>query len=200
MIKTVPSNFIGQKNTGYVLLTLLSEKTRNQIVSLLKDLTSELPGVLWPMPPAQLHITLCEIIQPKPYADDKDILYQQHKDLYENEPSKILSRLPKFTITLDTIECSPQAIIVKSSDASSFNHIRDRLVKSLPLPNETRTPPDIIHTSIARYLKEVDLESVKQIAAQHKVHIEEEITGFKLIKTKVSPLQEYEVIKNYPLA
>lgn len=199
MIKTVPANFTGKENVGYILLALLSEETKNHIAELLKDLNTQLPGVLWSMPPKQMHITLCEIIQPKPYTSDKDTLYKLHQDLYEDVPAKILSNLPKFTVTLDIIECSPQAVIVRSSDASSFNSIRSQLVKSMPMPEETRTPPDIIHSSIARYLKEVDIEKVRKVIARHHIHVEEEITEFKLLRNEIPPLQKYEVLKTYPL-
>jgi hypothetical protein len=103
-----------------------------------------------------------------------------------------LSNTPKFTITFDTIEASPQAVIVKASDSSKFNSIRAELTANIQLPDETRTPPDITHTSIARY--------VKEIVARHRIKIEEEVTEFKLIKTEIPPLQKYEVLKTYALA
>jgi len=199
MIQTVPADFIGKENVGYVLLALLSENAQTRISELLKDLNMTLPGALWTMPPKQMHITLCEIIQPKLYTEDKDILYKRHEALYENAPAQILSSLPRFTITFNIIECSPQAVIIRSNNASSFNSIRNQLVKTVPMPTETRTPPDIIHSTIARYLKEMDVEKVQQVIMQHKVFIEEEITEFKLLRVSVPPLCKYETLKTYPL-
>jgi hypothetical protein len=160
MTKTIPAEYIGRPNLGYVLVALPSEKTKARLATLLGELAVELPDVIWRMPPEQLHITLCEIIQPKPYSEDKEKLYNLHKEEYENIPEQILSAMPKFTIALDVIESSPQAIIVRSSNPSSFNLIRSQLVQNMQLPTETRTPPDIIHSSIARYVLEVDLERV----------------------------------------
>lgn len=196
---TVPADYIGKESIGYALLAPVSENTKNQIISLLDSLSVALPGVLWPMPPKQLHITLCEIIQSKTYSQDKETLYKLHKEQYENAPAQILSTLPKLTVTFNIIEASAQAIIVKSKDAASFNAIRAELVANMSLPSETRTPPDIIHSTIARYLKETELERVQEVVARHKIIIEEKVSEFKLIRSEIPPLQKYEVLRAYPL-
>lgn len=200
MTKTVPAEYIDREALAYVLLAIPSENAKNQIMNLLNQLTAELPGVLWPMPTEQLHITLCEIIQPKDYSHDKEALYKLHQEQYENAPVAILSTLPKFTVTFDTIEASSQAIIIRASDSSVFNAIRAKLVENMQLPTETRTPPDITHSSIARYLKEIDLEKVREVITRHDIKIEEEISEFKLLRTEVPPMQKYKTLKTYPLA
>ena len=200
MTTTVPDNHIGIKALGYTLLALPSNETKQQLTNLLRALSAELPGVLWSMPAEQLHITLCEIIQTKDYSQDKEALYNLHKDQYENVPARLLSKTPKFTVTFDLIEASPQAIIVRCSNSDNFNDIRSRLIAEMELPGETRTPPDITHSSIARYLQTIDLELVQTIVAKHKINIAEEITGFKLVRTEMLPLQKYEVLKDFRLA
>ncbi len=200
MSVTIPDDRIGIENLGYALLAIPSNKTKQRIIDLLNVLAAELPEVLWLMPPEQLHITLCEIIQPKNYSQDKEVLYNLHKDQYESVPAQILFKTPRFTITFDSIEASPQAIIVRCSDSDNFNDIRSKLVAEMELPSETRTPPDITHSSVARYSRVTDLESVQAIVARHKINIREEITSFMLVRTKVLPLQKYEVLKDFPLA
>lgn len=199
MTKTVVADFIGKENLGYAFLALLSDDAKRRIVDLLDELATELPGVLWVMPPERLHITLCEIIQPKEYSQDKESLFASRQEEYQDIPARILSDTPKFRVKFDTIEASPQAIILRASDSSRLNGIREKLVAHMQLPSETRTPPDITHSSVARYLKEVELEEVQKIVARHKITIEEEITEFQLIRSKIPPLQNYSVLKAYPL-
>lgn len=200
MTKTVPADYIGQQNLGYVLLALPSDNFKSHIATLLHELTAELPGAIWPMPPEQLHITLCEIIQPKEYSQDKEVLFERHRNQYEHAPAEILAKVPKFTVTFDTIEVSPQAIIVRASNSDAFNAIRAKLVGAMQFPRETRTPPDITHSSIARYLKAIELEEVQAVVAKHWLLVEDEITQFKLIRTAIPPLQQYEILKTFPLA
>ncbi len=200
MTNTQIAEYIGQPNLGYVLVALPSGNMQRQITDLLDKLSRQLPGIIWPMPSQQLHLTLCEIIQPKDYSQDKEALYKLHQAQYENTLSQILADTSKFTVTLNTIEASPQAIIVRASDSSTFNSIRAKLVANIQLPRQTRTPPDITHSSIARYLQEVDLDKVQRVIARHSIVIEEEIAQFKLLKTLIPPLQEYQVLETYPLA
>lgn len=199
MLKTDPADFIGKTNLGYALLAFLSDNARNQVAALLQELSAALPGVLWTMPPEQLHITLCEIVQPKEYSRDKDSLFASFQKKYQNTLVQILSDTPKLTVTFDTIEARPQAIIIKATNSSSLNSIRAKLTARMRLPDETRTPPDITHSSIARYLKEMDLEKVQGVVAAHTMNLREEITEFKLIRNEVLPLQKYEVLGTYLL-
>lgn len=200
MTMTVPADYIGEEKLGYSLLAIPSENTKRLIEKLLNELTVELPGTLWSMPPEQLHITLCEIIQPKDYAQDKEDLFRLHQQQYENIPGEILSQFPEFAITFDVLEASPQAIIIRASDSSAFNSIREKLITNIQLPDETRTPPDITHSSIARYIKTVELESVQDIVTRHRVNITEEIVDFKLVRNEIPPLQKYKILKTFSLA
>lgn len=127
MAKTIPTDHTGKQSLGYVLLALPSENFKKHVSTLLRELEAELPGIIWPLPSEQLHITLYEIIQPKEYSQDKETLFSLHQEQYENAPDEILSRSPKFSVTFDTLEVSPQAIIVKASDSSVFNSIRANL-------------------------------------------------------------------------
>jgi hypothetical protein len=63
---------------------------------------------------------------------------------------------------------------------------------------ETRPPPAIIHSSIARHLKEVDLGQVQEVISRHKIFIEEEVAEFKLLRYEILPLQKYKVLRGLP--
>ena len=74
-----------------------------------------------------------------------------------------------------------------------------KIVANLKLPEETRTPPEITHSSIARYQTETDLELVREAIAAYDINIKEEVSEFVLIKNIIPPLQKYEVLRTYPL-
>lgn len=200
MPNTIPAESIEQEEIGYALLAFLSDAARNAVTDLLKALDAELPHMLWCMPPAALHITLCEIIQPKIYEQDKDVLYSEHQREYINLPGTILANFKKVRVTFNTIEASPNAIIIRGSDEGDFEAIRTQLVEQLPIPAQTKRPPDIIHSSIARYIAQVDLAKVQAALKHHHIAFEEEIQEFKLVRSTTQPLLNYEIIKTYPLA
>ncbi len=199
MIYTIPVDNIGEETVNYVLLALLSQKTRSKLTELLSNLNTELPNMLWLMPAEQMHITLCEIIQPKNYSVDKDVLYASRKDEYEDAIGNILSSISSFNVTFDILEASTKAIITRCSNTNTFNSIRSQLMKNIQFPSETKLPPDITHSSIARYLKKIDLELVQNGLQNHTLSLDEEVTEFKLLRNTVYPLQNYEIIKSYSL-
>jgi 2'-5' RNA ligase len=199
MLETIPANNIGQEEMGYVLLALLSDNAQSQITNLLGDLDRELPDTLWCMPPNALHITLCEIYQPKDYGQDKTSLFEQNKQQYEDAARKVLADFSKIAVNFNAIEASTGAIIVRGQDDGSFNAIRAQLVERLPLPVETKRPPDIVHSSIARYTKAVSLDEVRRAVAGDQIDFSEEVTEFKLVRCTVQPLLKYEVMQTYPL-
>jgi hypothetical protein len=180
-----------------IAVALLSETGQQQLTSLLEGLRERLGDTIWPMPAAALHITLCEIIQPKPYIEDKAALLKNFPH-YEAVLEEILT-MPPIPITFDTIEVSPQTIIVRGRDNGTFNRIREQLVEKLPLPNETKSPPDIIHSSIARYTKEVDMEEVKAVVADFSISFVETISEFQLLRQTAPHLLNYIIARRYAL-
>lgn len=180
-------------------MALLSTDTQRQLASLLAELSAELGDAAWVMPAEALHITLCEIVQFKDYSQDPQKIYEQHSTEYIHRTADIMAKYDPITISFDLLHVSPQAIIIKGTDNGSFNQIRKEQVDLLPLPAETKMPPDIIHSSIARFVKEVPLEDVERIVKKHSINIQETVSEFKLIHGLVSPLLKYEVIQSYPL-
>lgn len=199
MIKTEVQDTLGESRDAYCLLALLSEKTKRELSILLKKLEEDLGEAIWVMPLEALHITLCEIIQSKDYNTNKEELYAKHSDEYENITAKTLKGYEPIGVSFDTIEVSPQAIIVKGTDNGSFESIRKQLVNDLPLPEKTKLPPTIIHSTIARFRESVDVNNVKNIVKQNMIEVEEVVSEFKLIHLHVTPLLEYDTLRTYQL-
>ena len=107
MTRTIPGIFNGIDSIGYAYLTVLSDSAKEQIRELLENLCRELPDAIWPMPIEQLHITLCEIVQPKDYSQDKELLFTLHQGEYLDKPFQLFADTQKFTVTFDVIESVP---------------------------------------------------------------------------------------------
>lgn len=196
---TQPAQYLGSADNAYALVALLSAGTKQQILSLLDSLKDEIGEGLWTMPSDALHVTLCEIIQPKPYSQDKQLLYEANARKYENVPAEILRQFRPIEVHFNKIEVSPQAIIIRGEDDGSFNKIRQQLVEKMPLPKETKFPPDIVHTSIARFTKPLELERIKGIVANHAFDCVETVNEFKLVNNLAPPLLSYRTVRTYRL-
>jgi hypothetical protein len=199
MPSTRIQNDIGAQDNGCAAVSLLSKSAQEAIMRLQEQLAGQLEGTIWTMPATSLHTTLCEIIQPKPYSQDKQLLYETNHVAYEAVLAEVLSRYKPIDVAFNTIEVSPQAIIVLSDDNGVFNKIRAELVERLPFPEETKKPPDVVHSSIARFTKEVDIEKVKAVAEQFDINFTEIIREFQFMYPIWPHLLHYDVVRRYPL-
>lgn len=199
-VETIPAQYLNEPSIGYVYAALLSEHAQSKITELLESMRQELPGIIWTMPPDALHITLCEVIQSrKPYSEDKDTLFARRQDEYFDGAAHALKGISVLNVVFNQIEVSKDAIIIRTQDGAPFNDIRATLLSHISLPDETKRPPGIIHSSIARYQQAVDIETVQSVAASHRINFTEEITQFKLLRTTVPPLLEYEELTSFTL-
>ena len=180
-----------------IAVALMSAHAQQQVQVLLQKITQRLGDTVWPMPADTLHITLCEVIQPKPYVEEKELLLK-NLPRYQSVLEEILA-VPAISVTFTAIEASPQAIIIKGQDDGTFNRLRKQLVSKLPLPNETKAPPEIIHSTIARFRNEVDLDMVKSVIADLKVNFVEAVCEFQLLLKTAPHLVTYTLVQRYPL-
>ena len=190
---------IGRKDNANGVCSLLSSKGQRQVIEILKQLNDELGDSVWCMPPSSLHITLCEIMQARAYPEDKEVLFQRNLDRYKHALDTVLNEVGPIEILFDRLEVSPNAIIIRGSDDTALNAIRSRLVELLPLPVETKQPPTIVHSSIARFTKELDLSMVESIVARRHVSFSETITEFQLIHNGSPHMLNYEVVFRHSL-
>ena len=196
---TVPADFIGRYGLGYAFVAFPSAALAEEVSHIQRALGRVLPHSCWFMPPPTLHLTLCEIIESKVYEQDKEKLYEANKDLYVAGAAQAFSGMPAFSVRFHRIEASADAIIVRGEDGGEFNALRRRLLKQFSLPQETKMPPPIIHSTIARYTQSIPLQAVRQAVKEQRLSIVEPITEFVLLKTTIRPLLEYEVLARYPL-
>lgn len=190
---------IGAEDNANGVCSLLSPKGQQQVASLLEHVKEELGDVVWCMPLSSLHITVCEIMQAKPYGEDKEVLFQRNQERYKQALRAVLHNVKPISVTFDRVEVSPQAIIIRGNDDHAFDDIRKKLVVALPLPKQTKQPPAIIHSSIARFTKEVDLSVVEAVVAKLSVSFTEVIAEFQLMHN-VSPHNlSSEIAARFPL-
>lgn len=200
MEQTIVADWIGKTNIGYGACALVTAESQKKITSLLSKLDEELPGTLFCMPAHALHITLCEVIVAlHSYSENMDTLLDTYAGRFDKELRSILVGQQPIDIHFQSLEASPNAIIIKGTDDGSFKRIRDEIVRRGLLPPETKLPPTIIHSSIARYEKAVPLDSVQQVVAKYDVDFVERVGTFTTMKGISEPLIEYEVAGEYKL-
>ena len=201
MRKSIPVNWIGQKNEGYIVNAGFSDENTKKIQELMNELEEKFGSALFLPEPHTLHITLLDWIKPLTNYEvkDKKVLFGSIKNKYDQQLTKILKDYDPINVLIDEIEIHPTTIILKGKDDGTFQEIRDRFVGSIGDGFLGMEPPKIIHTSIARFKKEIDLAEVEKIISTRKMKFTERVETFRLLNSHETPFINFDLIKSYKL-
>jgi hypothetical protein len=161
---TIPSPETGRPVDGYIVIAPLSQKSKDAIYAIQDAIQAAFPrNRFWFPRGDQLHITFAHIVTP-------NVAYPEpHNAVWEHVRSQALAALKKripdplaINVTFDTIVASNISVILKGYDKGTYDKLRKDFVSGFTLPEASRRPPDIIHTSIARFYDEIDMDQVQK--------------------------------------
>lgn len=198
---TQPVDWVNEPFIGYVMNAEFSDdnaKILMELIDLIKVMFSD--AVFCP-PRSALHITLLDWIAPLIDYDgqDKDALFADIKPSYDKAMSEILATINPITVRFDTVKVSPSTIYVVGHDNGEFQQIRKQFVDKVDLLPNTKLPPQIIHSSIARFTRPIELSLVDTFIANQQLDITQVISNFRLIHTTREPNLEFNTLKRYEL-
>lgn len=196
---TRPAQFLGGEDRTYVLVAVPSEGVIDAISVVQSKLVESFPNAIWAMPHAALHITLLELMQRGEFSVDKDDFYLQNKSRIHTSIMKILSLAKPIRLHFDSIVVSQDAVTVQSSDVAECNKLRSGLVAQLILPPDTKAPPPIVHSSIARYKSPVPAAHIERVVANINIDVSMTVQYFELRRTIVQPMQKFDVLETFSL-
>jgi hypothetical protein len=86
-----------------------------------------------------------------------------------------------------------------SVDVNSYERLRERFVENFKeLPQPTHRPPTIIHVTIARFRKELNLDEVRAIVDGLGVAFVLQTTELQLIHETKIYVQSHDIIARFP--
>lgn len=196
---TLPAN-VDRQTVGYVVNSSFSEDNLATLVAIQKEIALPLNDAIWIVPPSALHITLLDLLTPgTSYHEDKDTLYDKHGPTYISALDKILASQAPISVTFDTIEVHPAAIIIKGHDDGSYDKIRNQFLSIVDLDPITKKPPTIIHSTIAKFQKPIALDRVRSVLADKSIRVVNEVKNFRVVREHQIYMRNYQLIKNYRL-
>lgn len=197
--QTTPSTF-NINSHGYIIISPLSENLKKQIYVIQNKLANKFgKSVFWFPEKDQLHITFAHIISPDAsYPVNPTILYENLSPTAIKTLDKITPETLNICVNFGTVEAHPSAIILKGHDDGSYDSIRRQFSDSITLPSQTRRPPNIIHSTIARFRQKIDLNTIQNFVEDFKLDQPEDLTELLLIHETKIYAQEYNIIKRFP--
>jgi hypothetical protein len=200
---STPVNWVGQAHLGFVINAAFSPENSALIGTWLEGLQHQVPQGLYTMDSKGLHITVLDWVAPLfDYAGiDKRALYTNLQKTYEPAFRSITDSMEAFDVRFDEVRVTPGAIILLGQDNGQFRALRDRFMNSVQLPEGGKQLPNIIHSSLARFIApEIELSQVEGYAAEHPLVFTQNISEFRLVETRREPMQDFTVIDAFKLA
>ena len=199
-LHTNPSEFWGSYRSSYVLNTQLSKEGIDLIQSLHRALQDNFSDAILIPPDNALHITLMDWIAPLvAYSEDKEHLFTSHFPQYDVSLKHTLQNQHPIQVKFNQIKVTPDAIIIIGKDDGSYDRIRSEFLKQQDLIPGTKRPPQIIHSTIARFSNPVEIEKVQEAVQGIQINFVQVIDHFRLTKESRVPMLEFEEIKRYLL-
>ncbi len=194
------TGYINQEAIGYLVNTGLSTTLQNRILKIQRRLIDAFGDAIWCAPTETLHITLMDWLAPLiTYDKPKDALFEDIYPAYDEALKECLINIGKINITFDTIRASETAVFAVGHDNGQINIIRHNFLNKITLLPDTKSPPDIIHFSIARFTARLKIEDVENVLTSCSINLVEEVNSFRLIRETKLPMLEYQKLKEYKL-
>lgn len=179
----------------------LSEQATLEIEKLQHAFQEHFGENIWAAPPETLHITLLDWLAPLvSYEKDKDALFNELLETYEQALKSALADTSVQNIVFNRLIISPGAITITADTAAdAFNHVRNDFLARAELLPGTKMPPNIVHSTILRFVGEIAMSDVENFANTQQFEIYNTIETFRLVRETRLPMLEYSVIKEYSL-
>jgi 2'-5' RNA ligase len=196
------ADWVGKPYEGYVVNAEFSDENKAQLQQLIQEMQQILGNAAHCMPPESLHITLLDWIAPLVDYDgaDKAGLFEQIKPEYDAAMSEAIASVGQpIEIHFDELRVSPSTIFITGRDNGEFQKIRDEFVERIQLLPDTKRPPQIVHSSLARFTDRISLDGINAFIARHNLDMTQRVDDFRLVHTMREPMLEFEILKRYHL-
>ncbi|MFZ2494570.1 MAG: hypothetical protein WAW60_02235 [Candidatus Saccharimonadales bacterium] len=201
MNRTQPVNWLEQRHEGYMVNTVFSDENATVLDTINTQLSDELDDAVYTTTRDSLHITLLDWIAPLVDYDetDKNLLYKRICDEYDTALEKACYNVGQIAVHFTEIRVSPSTIFIVGHDDGQFQAIRERFLDNVKLLPGTKLPPTIIHSSLARFTKEINMDAVEKAVSNHHIDFMQHIDWFRLVHSYREPLLEFDELKRYKL-
>jgi hypothetical protein len=200
MEKTIPDSNLNKRRIGYVVNSTFSPENQESILRLQQRLATKFGNGLWLPLPGSLHITLMDWLAPLvDYDRPKDETFPDIYDEYDRALTEATKGMGPIEVRFGTIGASHNAIFIQGEDSGQYQEIRKKFLGKVSLLPNTKLPPTLIHSTIARFIRPLNLAAVREYTGQQQIKFDHITNAFRLIRTTDTKMEDFKVIKSYEL-
>jgi|GEM_PF-2048371 len=197
---TKPSPETGRSVDGYIVIAPLSQQSKDVIYVLQDAIQKQFPNNRFWFPRGdQLHITFAHIITPNvDYPESQRAMWERIRSQALAALEQCVPNPLAIDVTFDTIEAFPNAIGCIGRDDGTYEALRKNFVNRFALPDASRRPPNIIHTTIARFYDEMALDEIQACISGLNPTFVEVTKELQVIHETGLYVHEHDVLERFP--
>jgi 2'-5' RNA ligase len=197
MTPTIPVD-TNQRVIAYWIASPVSDELARVIAQVQAALKERFADAIWPVPRESLHITF-NALSPIFGSHNIDSAPGSPAPEYTEAFRKLTAKQPPIKLLFDTVEAFPAAIILKAQDDGSYHSLRSRFNESVKLPKGTKATPNIIHTTICKFHRSIDLDEVKDFLATKSIEVNTLVSEFRVVREKILYMVDYDILERVML-
>ncbi|MCL5746792.1 MAG: hypothetical protein M1277_00740 [Patescibacteria group bacterium] len=142
----------GKRCLGYNIQAHYSKSVLDALRDIQAKIMSHEQNSLNIIPQNALHLTIAWILATRQdYGMAKDQLWETIGKQCCTELERIGDTTPELRVNFKDVVATDKAIILVGYDNGGVDKLREKVYGSLPIPKETQTISNIIHTTLFRY-------------------------------------------------
>lgn len=153
------------------------------------------------VPERALHANLVWLLPVQQEFDlPKDELWQRRGPQWHTMLAEAASKTSSFHLTFRHLVATSSAVIIVADEPNPFSGLRREVIPSLGLPGRA-SAGDLAHVTLLRYAGPLrDPAALLEWAAATKFRLDIDVSELLIIKERIYPCLEYEILHRLPLA
>jgi hypothetical protein len=191
----------GKQIAYHGLVYYLTDSDARKLLDIRQQIAQIFGGDILLAPNGTLHISILHLTPQKKEKKDFTSLiseFDHNKVRYIDRIIEVVESTPSFMVNFNLIEASKDAIILRGNDNGGVAHIRS-VLSDLVEPDFKTNDLDFIHSTQARFIKNIDLANAQHKVKQLKLNVSINIDKLSLVRATIAFTKRHKIIHQFPL-
>ena len=196
---TILSNY-GRPITYFGVAYTLTKEDNDRLSPVDKTIRECLKDIIYFAPDGSRHITIMNLTHVAEGYKDKEVMrfFEENSGLYRAGLKSITNKLNPFEVKFTHLQASTGAIVLRGQDQGQISTIRNELMDLSRLGGRV-IDAGFIHSTQARYKKQVAISEVLERLGDFEVNIPITIDKIGLVRADVSFSEPHVILEEFEL-
>lgn len=197
--RTILSNY-SQPITYFGVAYTLTKEDNDRLSPIDKTIQECLKDIIYFAPDGSRHITIMNLTHVAEGYKDRAVMrfFEENRELYKRRLRSLANRLDPFEVKFTHLQAGAGAVILRGQDQGQIEATRDELM-DLPRLNGRIIDVGFIHSTQARYKKQIAISEVRKRLGDIDVDIPITIDKIGLVRADVSFSEQHVILEEFKL-